>query len=290
MNLARDMIGRTRISKLLAGYRNRSPVDIDQLCLTLMRVSQMIIDIPEILELDINTLWSDEKGGLAVDARIRISPYEAGTRRLAIRPYPQQLEEHFQMRSGRQVLLRPIRPEDEPKHHEFLAKLTPRDIRFRFFGSIRKLSRSGMARLTRIDYDREMAFIAVGQDENGKQEKLGVVRTVTDTNNHTAEYAVVVRSDLKGDKPIGGMIATENKSKQAPESLWLLSLSEQDVDRAAALTGERGGKVVEGPLNADKRGQMALVNDPAGAPLILLRSVGGDPADTEASKRLMLTD
>lgn len=200
INLAKGLISRTRISKLLAGYRNRSQVDIDQLCLTLMRVSQMIIDIPEILELDINPLWSDEQGVLAVDARIRISPCEEGARRLAIRPYPQQLEEVFQMRSGRQVLLRPIRPEDEPKHHEFIAKLTPQDIRFRFFGSIRKLPRSEMARLTQIDYDREMAFIATGEDENGTQETLGVVRTVADANNHTAEYAVVVRSDLKGER------------------------------------------------------------------------------------------
>lgn len=200
MHLARDMINHTRISKLLAGYRNRSPVDIEQLCLTLMRVSQMIIDMPEIVELDINPLWSDEKGVLALDARIRISPCEESARRLAIRPYPKQLEEHFQMRSGRWVFLRPIRPEDEPKHHEFIAKLTPEDIRFRFFGSIRKLPHSEMARLTQIDYDREMAFIATGEDENGNHETLGVVRTVTDANNPTAEYAVVVRSDLKGER------------------------------------------------------------------------------------------
>ena len=200
MNLARDLIGRTRISRLLAGYRNRQAVDMDQLCLTLMRVSQMVIDNPEILELDINPLWSDERGVLALDARMRIEPNEEGAKRLAIRPYPKELEEAFEMRSGRRVLLRPIRPEDEPRHHEFIARLTPQDIRFRFFGALKRLPHSEMAKLTQIDYDREMAFLAAGRDEQGREETLGVVRAVTDANNHTAEYAVVVRSDLKGER------------------------------------------------------------------------------------------
>ncbi|MCB1859594.1 MAG: GNAT family N-acetyltransferase, partial [Gammaproteobacteria bacterium] len=198
MNLARDMINRTRISRLLAGYRNRPAVDMDQLCLTLMRVSQLVIDIPEILELDINPLWSDENGVLALDARIRVAA-DDGTRQLAIRPYPKQLEEWFETRSERRVLLRPIRPEDEPRHHEFISRLSPEDIRFRFFGSVRSLPHSEMAKLTQIDYDREMAFIATGTDGQGRPETLGVVRTVTDANNHTAEYAVVVRSDMKGE-------------------------------------------------------------------------------------------
>ncbi len=87
---------------------------------------------------------------------------------------------------------------------------------------------------------------------------------------------------LKGDKLIGGMIATENQNKEAPESLWLVSLSVDDVDRAASLISERGGKILDGPLDADGRGRMALVSDPAGASLILLRATGGDPADTKA--------
>lgn len=88
---------------------------------------------------------------------------------------------------------------------------------------------------------------------------------------------------FKGDKPMGGMVATENQNEQAPESLWLLTLSVDDVDRAVALIKKRGGKVLEGPLNADGRGRMALVGDPAGAPLILLRAAGGDPVDTKAA-------
>ena len=199
MNLARDMINRTRISRLLAGYRSRPAVDMDKLCLTLMKVSQMVIDLPEILELDINPLWSDENGVLALDARIRVAPNEDGARQLAIRPYPQQLEEYFETASGHRVLLRPIRPEDEPRHHEFISRLTPEDIRFRFFGLVKSLPHSEMAKLTQIDYDREMAFIATGVDKHIRHETLGVVRTVTDANNQTAEFAVVVRSDLKGE-------------------------------------------------------------------------------------------
>lgn len=101
------------------------------------------------------------------------------------------------MRNGRQVLLRPIRPEDEPEHHVFIARLTPEDIRFRFFGLVRELPHSQMARLTQIDYDREMAFIASGRDDQGRRETLGVVRTVTDPDNQRTEFAIVVRSDLK---------------------------------------------------------------------------------------------
>ncbi|HXK58177.1 MAG TPA: GNAT family N-acetyltransferase, partial [Gammaproteobacteria bacterium] len=179
--------------------RNRQAVDMDQLCLTLLKVSQMVVDLPEILELDINPLWSDERGVLALDARIRVAPNENGARQLAIRPYPQQLEEHFETATGRRVLLRPIRPEDEPRHHEFISRLTPEDIRFRFFGLVKSLPHSEMAKLTQIDYDREMAFIAAGVDPGIRDETLGVVRTVTDANNHTAEFAVVVRSDLKGE-------------------------------------------------------------------------------------------
>lgn len=200
MTLAREVIGRTRVEKLLLGYRDHPPGDMDALCSALVRISQMIVDLPEVRELDINPLSCDGHGVLALDARVRVAPPRADDKsRLAIRPYPKYLEEEFVMKSGRKALLRPIRPEDEPEHHAFISKLTPEDIRFRFFGSIRELPHSEMARLTQIDYDREMAFIATAPGEGGKPETLGVVRTVTDPNNEEAEYAIVVRSDLKGE-------------------------------------------------------------------------------------------
>jgi len=121
-----------------------------------------------------------------------------GAARLSIRPYPQELEETFTLQSGRRVLLRPIRPEDEPEHYEFIAKLSPEDVRFRFFGLVRELPHSEMARFTQIDYDREMAFIASAEREGSGRETLGVVRTATDPDNQRAEFAIVVRSDLGG--------------------------------------------------------------------------------------------
>jgi acetyltransferase len=199
MGLARDLISRTRVCRLLEGYRGRPAADLEAVCLALLQVSQLIIDIPEIAELDINPLLADERGVLALDARIRVAPAPApGPERLAIRPYPAGLEETITLRSGHKVLLRPIRPEDEPAHHAFHAHLTQEDIRSRFFGLVRELPHSQMARFTQIDYDREMAFIATAAENGGKTETLGVVRAVTDPDNRRAEFAIIVRSDIKG--------------------------------------------------------------------------------------------
>jgi len=201
MNLARELISRTRVSRLLAGYRDRPRVDMDALCGTLIKVAQMIVDIPEIAELDINPLLVDEKGVLALDARIKVSPASgAGASRLAIRPYPGELEDTLALEDGASVLIRPIRPEDEPDHYAFLSRLSSEDVRFRFFGQVRALPHTQMARLTQIDYDREMAFLArtVEPGSRDSGETLGVVRTVTDPDNDHAEYAIVVRSDMKG--------------------------------------------------------------------------------------------
>lgn len=200
MHLARDLVTRTRVWRLLQGYRDRPPVDMDALCLTLVKISQMIVDIPEIVELDINPLLADENGVLALDARIRVTrPTGDRSRDLAIRPYPTELEESFTLNNGLEVMLRPIRPEDEPEHRAFLSQLTPEDIRFRFFGLVREFPHSEIARLTQIDYDREMAFIASAPKADGAgRETLGVVRTITDPDNETCEFAIIVRSDLKG--------------------------------------------------------------------------------------------
>ena len=211
MTLAQELISRTRIYKLMKGYRDRPAADLDAVKMVLMQISQLVIDFPEIAELDINPLFADEKGVLAVDARIRVRPVPAEEgKRLAIRPYPKNLEEEFPLKDGRKTLLRPIRPEDEPEHYDFVSKLTPEDIRFRFFGTVRQLPHSEMARLTQINYDREMAFIASVPKKDGGRETLAVVRTVTDPNNERAEFAIVVRSDLQdmglGSKLLDKMI------------------------------------------------------------------------------------
>jgi len=199
MSLARYLIQRTQVYKLLKGYRDRAPADLDAVCLALIQVSQLIVDRPEIIELDINPLLADAHGVIALDARIRVGvPRISGPKRLAIRPYPRELEETLTLKDGRQVLVRPIRPEDGPAHRAFVARLTPEDLRFRFLGVTREVPPSEMARLTQIDYDREMAFIATAPNEHGVEETLAVVRTVSDPDNVRADFAVMVRSDLKG--------------------------------------------------------------------------------------------
>jgi len=198
MNLAAEVISRTRVSRLLEGYRGRPPANREAIQLALVQLSQLVVDFPEIVELDINPLFADSQGVLALDARMVVKPARPGTEHLAIRPYPKELEEWFTLTDGRKALLRPIRPEDEPNHHVFVSKLTPEDIRFRFFGLVHELPHTEMARLTQIDYDREMAFVAEIEGADGTPETLGVVRTVTDPDNDKAEFAIVVRSDLKG--------------------------------------------------------------------------------------------
>ncbi|WP_142850309.1 bifunctional acetate--CoA ligase family protein/GNAT family N-acetyltransferase [Telmatospirillum sp. J64-1] len=211
MNLAREMITRTRIHRRLQGFGDRAGADMDAISLALMQVAQIATDIPEIVSLHINPLFADAKGVLALDARIHIAPaIGKAADRLAIRPYPKELEEQIQLPDGSRVLIRPIRPEDEPNHHVFVSKLTPEDIRFRFFGLVHELPHSEMARLTQIDYDREMAFIAETIEPGKIPETVAVVRTVTDPDNERSEFAIVVRSDIKaqglGRKMLAKMI------------------------------------------------------------------------------------
>lgn len=206
MSLARELISRTRISRLLSGTPTQPPADIDDLCLTLIQVSQLFIDIPQIAHLDINPLYGDDTGVLALGAKISVVECGEDCPQLAIRPYPRELEECVVLKDGKQVTLRPIRPEDEPAHYEFLDKVSDEDMRMRFFGVVRRdFDHKDMSRFTQINYDREMAFIATANNEHGKPETLGVVRTSTKPDNSEAEFAIVVRSDLKGSG-LGSML------------------------------------------------------------------------------------
>jgi len=198
--LARDLVDRTRVARLLAGYRNRPAANMDAVLATLVQVSRMVADIPEIVELDLNPLLADSRGAVVLDARMRLALADrSGSTldRLAIRPYPRELEETIDWQ-GAPLLLRPIRPEDGPAHLAFFDALTPDDVRYRMFVRVRELQPSQLARFTQIDYDREMAFIATRPNAQGLAETLAVGRVVADPDNITAEFAVTVRSDLKG--------------------------------------------------------------------------------------------
>jgi len=193
--LAREAIARTRVSRLLAGWRDHPPVRSDAIADVLVALSRMQADLPELAELDINPLWADEDGVLALDARVRLSAEgPAGIAHFAILPYPRQLVTPVEWQ-GRALVIRPIRPEDEAMHREFLDRIQPEDLRLRFFSTRRNLPRSEIARLVQIDYAREMALVAVARGEGG-DEIIGVVRAVCDPDNVEAEFAILVRSDL----------------------------------------------------------------------------------------------
>lgn len=195
LNLSRDLIGRTRIAKRLAGYRDQPPVAVDIIAETLVKVSQLIADHPEIRELDINPLIADPDGVIALDARVRIADEAAHPRRpMALRPYPVEWEKLIGLPTLGSVLLRPIRPEDEYLYKAFFDKVDPHDSRLRFFQPVRNLTHDFLARLTQVDYAREIAFVALS-DMN---ELLGVSRFATDPDYEQAEFGILVRSDLKG--------------------------------------------------------------------------------------------
>lgn len=195
MTLARDMVGRTRVSRLLA--QGQTAADAEALIRTLVQVADMVADLPELTELDLNPLLAIGGSVVALGARMQLAKARGRRAELAIRPYPQELEERLDWNGG-QILLRPIKPEDGPQHQQFFSALAADDIRLRFFSAMRELPPAQLARLTQIDYDRAMAFIATRPNARGEPETLGVVRAVLDPDNQSAEFAVIVRSDLKG--------------------------------------------------------------------------------------------
>jgi acetyltransferase len=200
LHLAHELMRGTRIFRLLQGYRDRPPAAQGAIALTLVKVAQMAADLDQVAELDINPLLADANGVLALDARIRVAaPARRGTDRFAIRPYPKELERTIALPNGRQFLLRPIRPEDAPAMRKMVdERTTPDDRRLRFFTVFRTLTPELCARLTQIDYEREMALVAVDPELPGPDSFCGIVRLAADPDRERAEHAVLVRSDLKG--------------------------------------------------------------------------------------------
>jgi acetyltransferase len=192
--LARAQMTETRVWRLLQGYRDKPPAAIEAIVELLIGLGRLAAEHPEIRELDINPLIADADGIIAVDARIRVAPSVLpGPARLAIAPYPKELASRERLRDGTPVALRPIQPEDEPLMHELAANMTPEDLRLRFFAPMQGLSRALAARLTQIDYDREMALIALHDGTI-----LGMAGYFADPDRLRAEYAVAVRSDWQG--------------------------------------------------------------------------------------------
>jgi acetyltransferase len=193
--LAHALIRRSRTGAMLGKpLRDRAPADGEAVAQLLVRVSQLIVDFPEIAALDLPSVFVDSDGVVAADAWLRLRGANDPVVRLAIAPYPVELVEH-RMIGDEPMTIRPIRPEDAQAHTAFFSRLSPQDIRFRFFSAMRELSPEQTVRLTQVDYDREMAFIAV-RDSTG--ETVGVSRLACGPDERSGEFAVIVQGDMKG--------------------------------------------------------------------------------------------
>ena len=196
--LAGDLIDRTRIGKLLAGYRNEAPADRAAIIKALTGLSQLTADFPAITAIDINPLLADAAGAVALDARVEIDPRRLGLKRpnpdLAVRPYPSGWESVAETH-GRRFVLRPIRPADAELYPAFLDRVTAEDLRLRFLTPMRTIAPEMLIRLTQLDYDRDIAFVAL---EEATGDLAGIVRYSSDPDHEAAEFGVLVRSDLHG--------------------------------------------------------------------------------------------
>ncbi len=196
LKLAGQLIDETRISRLLAGYRDRPRADIAAIAQALVRVSYLVTDHPAIRELDINPLLADEHGCIALDARVRVADPSVEPRHpMTVRPYPVEWEREETVGDLGRVRLRPIHPEDEALYQRFFERTLPEDVRMRFFTARPDLSHKFLARMTQVDYAREMAFVAISAAEG---ELLGIARLIAEPDYVRAEFAILVRSDLKG--------------------------------------------------------------------------------------------
>lgn len=198
MNLARYLVIQAIKNKKIRGRSGLQPLDVIGLSQFLVRVSNLIVDCPEIQRLDIHPLLASAGEFTALDVTLTLAPFSGSSEsRLAIRPYPQHLEESVTLKNGDACLFRPILPEDEPALQRFIARVTKEDLYYRYFSEINEFTHEDLANMTQIDYDREMAIVAVRRTDDG-EEILGVTRAISDPDNVDAEFAVLVRSDLKG--------------------------------------------------------------------------------------------
>lgn len=190
--LARGLIARTRAARGLDKSHEQPAADREAVADALVRISQLVLDFPEIAEVELNPVFADVSGVSVADAWIALRP-PGEAARLAIAPYPAELAEHWAA-GDEAVLIRPIRPEDAEAHAALFARLSPEDIRYRFFSMIRALSPEQVARMTQVDYDREMALVAV----RATGETVGVCRLVREPYTETGEFAVLVEPSMKG--------------------------------------------------------------------------------------------
>ncbi|MEE4603247.1 MAG: bifunctional acetate--CoA ligase family protein/GNAT family N-acetyltransferase [Desulfobacteraceae bacterium] len=232
--LARRLMQETKAYSLLQGYRNRPAADMQRLEEMIVRLSQLLIDFPEIAELDMNPVLIKDGNPVAVDARILISPLEVpSSLHLVIGPYPEEDESHMVSVDGRRIFIRPVKPEDAPLFTALFKVLSPTTIYYRFFGMLKELKPEMLARFTQIDYDREVALVAIDEDSETDR-MLGVARIIGDPDGKTGEFAVLVGdawqgkgigsnllekclsiAEKRGFKKVHGIVLHENKNMLA---------------------------------------------------------------------------
>jgi acetyltransferase len=200
--LAKMLMQDTKVYKMLQGFRGKPPADFEGLEEIVVNFSNLIVDFPEIAEIDINPLAISNGRASALDARIIIDrDYSAASRspypHLVITPYPTKYITPWQLSEGTEVLLRPIRPEDEPAEHEMLSSLSEETLRTRFFSTIKNISHEWLILFCNIDYDRHMAIVAEVR-ENGKEKMIGVARLIMNPDLTSGELAVLVHDRFQG--------------------------------------------------------------------------------------------
>jgi acetyltransferase len=255
--LIEDMIRGTRVARMLGHFRNLPAVDLEGLHAVLLRVSEIACELPEVAELDVNPLVADERGVVALDARVVLRPVAPGRKyaHLAIHPYPGELARRL---DDLGLTLRPIRPEDAAIERELVEGLSPRSRRMRFHSGIKYLTPSMLARFTQIDYDREMALIAVSE-EGGREREVAVARYVSLPDGVTCEFAIVVADDWQG-KGLGRRMMRE----------------------IIGLAKGRGLKRMTGWIASDNDGMLAMVK----ALGFALEPEAGDPGTMRATLEL----
>lgn len=233
--LALRLMQETKVYTLLKGYRNRPAADMEKLEEMIIRLSQLLIDFPEIAELDMNPVLIKDGSPVAVDARIRISPTDVpSSLHLVIGPYPEADESHMLSADGHKIFIRPVKPEDAPLFTALFKTLTPTTIYYRFFGMLKGLNPEMLARFTQIDYDREIALVAL-DEEAQTDSMLGVARIIGEPDGKTGEFSVLVGDAWQG-KGIGSSL----------------------LEKCLAIAEKQGFKTVHGIVLGENRNMLAL--------------------------------
>ncbi len=238
--LIQRLINQTKVSKLLHGYRNLTPVDSEKLELMILSLSQLVTDIPEIAELDINPVIVKNGQPVAVDARIIVKQAKVRSPlHLVISPYPSQYEKHVVTKSGRKIFIRPILPEDGDLFVELFRTLSVTSVYFRFFSHRKELTPDMLSILTQVDYDRHLALVAFDDGET-QQRMLGVARIIADPEITHSEFSILVGDPWQGEGIGAALLLTLLKAakQQGCKTIWGTVLHE---NRQMIQLGKRYG-------------------------------------------------